>query len=377
MMNYDFEKIVNKNVIRNNLDIILSDAEMDYSTAPVICQAIEEFSKKGFFGYTHVDNDYRQAIIDWMKQVRKLDILSEDIVPTHGTIFGLDTAIRAFSQEGDGVIVQHPSFHHYDDDIQRNHRIVMSNRLIEKQGVYTVDFKDLEEKMADPRNKLFVLCHPHNPTGKVFQREELEKIAYLAQKYNVIVFSDEIFGELTFQNHQAISYLSIDPLCGIVATSLGKSFSLTGVNHANILIKNQDIRERYIQQRDKEHFGSIDPFFYVALTSAYSQAGYQWLKAMKKYTWNNYILIQKYLAKELPELILSPLEGGFVIWINFKNWQMSDEELQNFLENELRIIGAPGTVYKQSQCYRFNIATPRYRIEDFLQRLKNKKLVLF
>lgn len=376
-MSYDFEKMANRLNIGNdkqtlflNDNIVLSGAEMDYATAPVICQALEKFVQNGMFGYTIADHQYQEAIIRWMKNVRNLDISQEEIIPTHGTIFGLNTAIRAFSQEGDGIIVQHPSFHHYDKDIVKNNRQLVSNRLIDKHGVYSIDFVDLENKMADPHNKILVLCNPHNPTGKVYTYDELKKIAKLAHQYHVIVYSDEIFGEITFGNHQAISYLNIDPLQGIVATSLGKSFNLTGVNHANIFIKNKTLREKYLKQRNREHFGSLDPFFYVSLISAYSQEGYDWLQAMKKHTWDNYIMIKEYLEKELPELILSPLEGGFVIWINFKNWHLEDEELKRHLEEDLHIIADAGEVYKQKQCYRFNIATPHSQIQEFLKRLK-------
>ena len=372
-MKYNFEIMANrkdmgntKQVLESNENIVLSGAEMDYSTAPVICDALEKFSRNGMFGYTAADDQYYHAIITWMKKVRSLSIEKEDIVVTHGTIYGLNTAIRTFSNEGDGIIIQHPSFHHYDKDVIKNKRVVVSNRLLEDNGKYSIDFFDLEEKMKDPNNKLFILCNPHNPTGKVFSKDELLRIASLANNYNVIVYSDEIFGEISFEDNEVISYLSIDPIQGIVATSLGKCFNLTGVNHANIFIKNKELREKYIIQKNREHFGSIDPFFYISLTSGYSEEGFQWIQAMKQHTWQNYISIKEYLKQNHPELILSPLEGGFVIWINFKNWHFTDEELYHHLENNLHIIADPGTVYNQSQCYRFNIATPYKNIEAFL-----------
>ncbi|MBQ7903682.1 MAG: aminotransferase class I/II-fold pyridoxal phosphate-dependent enzyme, partial [Oscillospiraceae bacterium] len=237
--------------------VMLSGAEMDYPLPEFITQAIADFAKNGLYGFTLPDKDYKASICSWMKLTRNRDINPDHIVAALGTTFGLSTAIRAFTDENDGVIIQHPSYGRFDRAITRNSRRVISDPLIENSGVYSIDFAHLEEMMAVERNKLLVLVNPHNPTGKVFTAEDLQKIREMAGRYNVVVFSDEIFAETT-QGKQVVPYAEIDPVMGISSTSLGKTFNLTGVNQANLIIPSEKLREKYSKQKDIDHFGSID-----------------------------------------------------------------------------------------------------------------------
>lgn len=383
-MLFDFETPVDRAGIGNMKDtlgpkegdagsfVVLSGAEIDYPTAPVLRQALAEFAGRGVYGYTLPDERYKNAVIAWMKKVRGFSVGPEEIVPTMGTIFALNTAVRAFTNPGDGVIVQHPSYYRYDVGIKRNDRNVVSNPLIEKNGRYTTDFADLEEKMADPANKLFVLCNPHNPTGKVFDEGELKQIAALARQHGVIVFADEIFAEITFGGHVAHPYKDIGGDHAVVSTSLGKVFSCTGVSQANVFIQNKTLREVYLAQRGQDHFGSIDPFFYTSVLAGYTDEGYAWVQAMKEHTWGNYRLIQDFLAENLPYITVSPLQGCYVIWVDFRRLGLTDGQLQAFLEEEAHIIGDPGEEYLAggSGFYRFCIATPRARIQAFLSQLQ-------
>lgn len=351
--------------------VVLSGAEMDFATAPVIRNALSDFAKRGIYGFTIPDLRYQQTIQAWMKEVRNLKVEIDEIVPTLGTIFAMNTAIRAFTSEDDGVIVQHPSYYRYDAGIQSNMRRVVSNPMLEKNGSYSIDFDSLEQCMADKRNKLLILCNPHNPTGKVFTKEALKQIRDLARKYGVIVFSDEIFAEITFSNHSAVSYASIDPDNSIISTSLGKVFNFTGVNHANLIIKNAALREIYIKQRAKDHFGSIDPFFYQAVIAGYSAEGFAWVEALKKYIWENYCELKEGLTAVQPKVRLCPLEGGFVAWLDLRPLGYSDAELKEFLEMKAGIIGDMGEEYGAGGegFLRINIATPRNSIITFVKKL--------
>ena len=351
--------------------IMLSGAEIDYPTAPVIRRTLADFALRGSYGFTLADDPYFESIQWWMKKTRDYTVNKDEIVPTLGTIFALGTALRAFTAPGDGIILNHPVYYRFDRMIERCGRRVISNLLLESNGCYALDFADLEEKMAVPCNKMLVLCNPHNPTGKVFSESDLKKIAALSEKYNVIVFSDEIFGEVTFVGHAAIPFSEFSPKTALVSTSLGKSFSLTGVNHANVIIKDVTLREAYQTQRDIDHFGSIDPFFYMALRAGYSQDGYDWVQAMKAHTLANYNLMCDTFASKMPQLSLSPLEGTYIAWLDCRCLGLHGHELIEFMELNAKLWADPGEEYGPGGdgFYRLNIATPRSQIDTMLENL--------
>ncbi len=367
-----------KNTMADTSDsslLVLAGAEMDFPTAPIIRDRLSEFSKRGIYGFTLADESYRNTICWWMQHMRAWKILPEMIVPTLGTVFALCTAIRAFTEPGDGVIIQHPSYYRFDRAIEQTGRVVVSNSLIEQDGQYRLDLEDLAEKMADSRNKLLVLCNPHNPTGKVFAREDLSEIALLAHKYQIVVFSDEIFAETARPDFPVMPYAQIDPVWGITSTSLGKTFNFTGVNHANLILPNSTLREQYLIQRGRDHFGSIDPFFYNALKAAYTPEGADWVSAMNAHTWGNYRILRDGLHDVAPQLSLSPMEGTYVVWLDCRSLHMSDDALESFFREQLHTIIDLGYEYGPggSGFVRFCIATPRAQILELLRRLKSAK----
>jgi cystathionine beta-lyase len=382
-MAYDFDTLVDRRcsgsmkeqlntpALRDRGLIAFSGAEMDFKTAPVIVEALQRFAERGIYGYTLPDKPYLQAVRWWMKAARGLDVEECEIVPALGTMFALGTAIRAFTEPGDGILLMHPVYYRFDVRASANARRVVSVPLIERRGAYEIDFQALESAAADPRNKLLVVCNPHNPLGKVFSRDDLTRIAALAKAHGLLVFSDEIFGELGYSGHEVTPYLNVDPENGILCTSLGKAFNFTGVNHANMLIKNPALRERFLAQRHRDHFGSIDPFFYQAVLAGYSSEGLGWVNAMKAYVRENYLLIQSAFAERMPYLKLSPLEGGFVAWIDFRALGLAPEPLQAFLEDEAHLYLDPGAEYGpegEGFC-RMNIASPRRYIERAMECL--------
>ncbi len=380
-MTYDFETPASRTGNGNmkggmgkdlpNGVVLLAGAEMDYPTAPCIRKAIADFAQNGLYGFTLPDADYRRSIVDWAHIARNWTITPEQILPTAGTIFGLSTAIRAFTSPGDSVIIQHPSYSRFDRAIRRNGRRVMSNPMLEDGGVYSIDFDDLEAKIRTNDVKLMVLCNPHNPTAKVFDRSVLQRIAALAARYELVVFSDEIFAETAQPGFEVIPYASVDPIWGITSTSLGKTFNFTGVNQANLVIPNPALREKYRTQQNVDHFGSIDPFFYNALRAAYTPEGLDWVQQMNAHTQANYELLRLALAEQMPKLSLSPLEGSFVVWMDCRRLGLSDEELTQFLEQEALLFADPGEEYGPggSGFVRLNIATPRVWIRQVIENL--------
>jgi len=350
--------------------IMLSGAEMDYPLPDFITDALSDFARNGLFGFTLPDSEYKNSICNWMQLARQWTVNPDHIVATLGTTFGLSTAIRAFTEKGDGIIIQHPSYGRFDRAMVRNGRKVVSNPLKEENGVYSLDFKDLEMKMSRPENKMLVLVNPHNPTGRVFAKEELEKIAILANRYNVVVFSDEIFAETT-QGTRVTPYAETDTVMGISCTSLGKTFNLTGVNQANLVIPNDSLREKYSIQKDIDHFGSIDPFFYTLLRAAYTDKGWDWVQQMNAHTLENYNLLQDAL-KEMPLITASPLEATFVAWLDCRRLGMTNKEIEHFFMDEALLWADWGEEYGPggSGFVRMNIATTKEKMETALANLK-------
>lgn len=382
---YGFDEIADKsgygnmktmytpNEFKKNGYISYAGAEMDFKTAPVICEAIQNWAKQGMFTYTLMDQRYIDAVAFWMNQSREWKIAGEWIVPTHGTIFALSTAMRAFTKKEEGVITLTPGYFRYEQAVRRNERTVVQCELIEHEGIYTIDFQQLELHLMEERNTLLVLCNPHNPIGRVWTREELTRIAQLANQYKVAVFSDEIFADVTFGSHKVVPYCEIEGAeqHSMVCTSLGKGFNFTGVNHANVLIKDLILREKYVKQKYTDHFGSIEPFSYAAVTAAYSEEGYEWLQSMNEYVEGNNRMVVSFLATHFPKIVISPVEGTFVLWIDVRSFGLEEQQLLEFFEREAYLQVDPGSEYGPGGegFIRLNIATPRKELQDTLDRL--------
>ena len=385
-MKFEFDKLINRYNIGNLKDITLLDnirkagmisfasAEMDFKTAPCVIEAVVRRAKNGLFGYTLQDKQYNDAIVWWFKTVRGWDIDSSWIVPTLGTIKSVATAIRLTTKEGEGIIVQPPVYYRYEQAATRNNRKMVYNPLIYDNGKYRIDFDNLEKCMADPNNKLLVICNPHNPISKVWPKEDLERIAYLSKKYEVVVFSDEIFAEIVFDNNKVVPYASIEEgqEFAITSTSLGKSFNFTGVNNANLIIPNKKLREAFVKQRDADHYGSIDPLVHAATLAAYTEDGLEWLSSMVSYVHDNIKYINKFFSENIKKAKIVPTEGTFVIWIDWRGLNIPDERLYEVLEQKALLQLEHGDEYgKEGAGFsRMSIATPRSYIVKALENLK-------
>ncbi len=382
---FDFETLVDRSMQGSLRDSItdprllaaglpsFSAAEMDFPTAPCILEALHKRIDTGIFGFTLCDKPYQDAVVRWMKMMRSWEIQPDWIVPALGTIFSLSIAIRAFTAPGARVLIQRPVYDRYDQALHRNGRIPLSSSLILRDdGHYEMDFDDLERKMALPDVTLMVLCNPQNPTGTVWKREELERLAALAKKYDVVVFSDEIYAEFCFLDQPVVPFAAIPEAKehAISCTGLGKAFNFTGVNHANNLIPGDALREAFITQRNRDHFGSIDPIAYTSVLAAYNSDG-EWNRAVNRLVLKNGDVIRTFFARYLPAVHVAPQEGTFTIWIDWRGLGLCDDQLFSLLEDRALIQTNHGIEYGEEGrgfC-RMNIATPTVEIEKALQRL--------
>ena len=347
-MDFDFNTVVDRSGIGNMMEEFTPQAirdaglpsywgaEFDFRTAPVVIEAVKKAADNGLFGFTIPTPEYLDRVVWWFRTQRHCEIRHEWVLPTQGTIFSVATSIRAFTEVGEGVIVFTPGYMRYKQAAERLGRKAMESSLIQRDGRYYIDFADLESKMSEPENKLLVLCNPNNPTGTIWNRADLERIASLADRHGVIVFSDEIFAEIAFEGASVTPYHSVagEDSMSITCTSLGKCFGLTGVNHANVVIPNPDLRESFLLQRNADHYGSVDPFLYAALTGAYSEQGADWLSAMREYVWGNYLLVDSFLKRHTPGISVVRPGGTYVLWMDFSALGLEGEELSRFLLDE-------------------------------------------
>lgn len=383
-MKYNFDELVDRHNIGNmkeavtNPEILtrgipnFSAAEMDFKTAPSIIASVKNIADRGIFGFTLPDERYCNAVGWWMKTMRKWEIEPEWIVPTLGTIYSIATAIRMTTRPGEAIIVQSPVYYRYEQAATRLKRKTVHNPLKIINGNYYMDFEDLEDKMKDENTRLFVLCNAHNPIGRVWNEDELKKIVELSNKYNVVVVSDEIFGEMTYGDRRVVPYASIreGQQNAITITSLGKAFNFTGVNHANVLIPNQELRERYIEQKYSDHYGSVGPFEYASIIGAYNEDGRAWFEEAKAYMEENVKLLHRFIREEIPEAHVFPTEGTSVCWVDWSALGLKGAELEQFFLNEALLQIESGEIYgpESAAMTRINISCPRRYLLEALNR---------
>ncbi len=353
---------------------VLAGAQLHLKTAPCILKALEQRVRSGLFGWTASDvPQYLDAVRGWMEQVRGWNIQRDWIVPSYGTLQAISAAIRAFTKPGDGIIVQSPAYVLYDRVIRNTGREKICNPLIYENGCYRMDFDGLETLMAKPENCLMILCNPHNPIMDYWEREDLKRVASLASRYGVLVVADEIFAEHVFADMPMTPYATLEEAMGncIVCTSLGKSFNFTGTSHANIIIPEEHLRERYRRQRDEDHYGSLSPFMYTAVLAAYTPQGKAWIDALLAFVEENIQLVREFFARYLPQAVICRHRAGSLIWVDLR--ACGTQEQIDRLFAKANITVDDGSQYgKEGEGFvRLQLGIPREELTRTLSRLLN------
>lgn len=383
-MKFDFNTRVNREN-RGNLKALVftpqcvkekgfvsySGAEFEFRTAPCIIRAVKETAENGLFGFTVPDSEYAAHICWWMNNVRKSAVKPEWILPVQGTIFAVATAIRLFSKEGEGIIIPVPGYNRYEQAAERLGRRSVLVPMKEETG-YFLDMAALEAVMAEPSNRLLILCNPNNPTGQIIPEKTLKEILGMAARHQVAVICDEIFADVVLGEQEVPNLTAIaeDSAQVISIISLGKTFSLTGVNHANVLIRNEELRERFRLQRNADHFGSIDPTAYAALLGGYSQEGKEWLEELRQVIRTNDEKINEFFKEYFPAVKAYIPQATYELWVDFEGLGLSGEELFAFLEKEAYFSCDPGDEYYGRPCMaRICTAVPPLELERSLAAL--------
>lgn len=352
-------------------------ADMDFKTAQPIIDALAKRVQHGVFGYAKVPDAYHNAVIDWFGRRHHFTVEKDWMIYTSGVVPAISASILALTQPGDKVIVQEPVYNCFFSSIRNNKCESVSNNLIYEDGKYTIDFDDLEQKAADPRAKLMLLCNPHNPAGRVWTKKELEQIGEICFRNRVIVVSDEIHCDLVYPGHQHLPFASLGQAFlenSVTCTAPSKSFNLAGLQVANIFAYHPEIRKRIDKAININEVCDISPFAVEALIAAYTHPDAEkWLDELKGYLWTNYQLVNDFFAENLPQLPVLPLEATYLVWIDISSLNIKSKPLAEFILKEEKLWVNEGTMYGEAgeRFIRLNIACSKDVLEDGLSRLKS------
>ena len=349
-------------------------ADMDFRAAPVIVEALRRRVEHGIFGYARVPNTYYEAVINWFDRRHTWQIEKEWIIYTTGVVPALSAIIKALTSPQDKVLVQTPVYNCFFSSIRNNGCEVVTNPLIYRDGTYQIDFDDLEKKAVDPSVKLLLLCNPHNPVGRVWTKQELNRIGEICLRNDVWVVADEIHCELVYPGYTYIPFASISPeflMRSVTCVSPSKAFNLAGLQIANIVCADADLRIKIDKAININEVCDVNPFGIEALIAAYNE-GKEWLEELKHYLWENYNYLKAYFSENLPQFPVTMLEGTYLVWVDCSVLKRSSIEIVHTLLYKEKLQVNNGSLYgKDGEGFiRINIACPRQVLIDGLNRLK-------
>lgn len=346
-------------------------ADMDFQTAPAIVEALRRRVEHGVFGYNIVPDSYYEAVQSWFRRRHGWEIERDWIQYTTGVVPALSVIVKAFTEPGDRVILQTPVYNCFFSSVRNNGCEVAGSplRSFSSPLRYEMDFDDLEAKASDPRAKLLILCNPHNPVGRVWTREELQRVADICRRHGVIVASDEIHNELTFRGQRYVPFGTVDMENAIVCTSPSKSFNTAGLQIANIVCAHPEWREKIDRAININEVCDVNPFGIVALQAAYNESE-EWLDQLCEYIWQNYQALCEFFGKELPQLPVTQLEGTYLVWVDIRATGLSSDALTDRLLKEGKVQVNSSTMYGAEGFIRLNIACPRSQMMEGLERIR-------
>lgn len=353
-------------------------ADMDFETFPAITEALQRRVAHGIFGYTRVPEAYYEAVCNWFGKRHGWHINREDIIYTSGVVPAVSAVIKALTLPGDQVIVQGPVYNCFFSSIRNNGCETVSNSLIynKEELRYEIDFDDLERKLAHERARLMLICNPHNPGGRVWTRDELTRMAELCHKYGVRVVSDEIHCELTLYDNEYVPFGSLpDELSrdSITCCSPSKAFNTAGLQIANIVCRDAEVRNRIDRAININEVCDVNPFGVIALQAAYSDEGYEWLTQLRAYISSNYDLLRERFARELPKCKVMRMEGTYLAWIDCSELHISSDEIEEMLMHENKVWVNAGSMYgtEGAAFIRINMACTNEVLNEGITRIVN------
>lgn len=389
-MKYDFdEQIDRRNTNSAKFDEMdalfgsdvmhLGVADMDYRSPKPIIEAMQNIVEKGVFGYTIWPENYEELVSQWMKRRYEQETKTEWVVFSPRINMALNMAVETFTNEGDGIVLHTPAYTALQNAVEKYNRVMIESPLVLENGRYKMDFQQLRRNLDEKKAqgvcaKIMLLCNPHNPTGRVWEIEELQEVVDICKEYDLLLISDEIHEDFVKKGHKFVSCLHFqEDLQGrmIVCNSITKTFNVPGVILSNLLIPDQGIRERMKETMDR--WGLHNPNIFAAgiMEAAYTQCD-EWIEQVNAYLDENYEFLKKYLEKNMLELEVIPSEGTYMAWVQTEKLQISPEELEKFFIEDAKVSVYMGSRYgKHTDSFiRINIATSRSYLQEALERIR-------
>ena len=384
--NLNFDEIINRKgtdclkydfAVRRGMpeDVLpLWVADMDFKTTSYVEDAVMERTKHGIFGYTESKEEYFQAVAGWMRRHHNWEIRPEWLIKTPGVVFALAMAVKAFTEKGDSVLIQQPVYYPFSEVIRDNGRVVVSNDLyLGEDNRYHIDLADFEKKIVGHHVKLFLLCSPHNPTGRVFTKEELTAMGDLCVKHGVKVVSDEIHNDFVFRGEHTVfatvkkEYEQISVIC----TSPSKTFNLASMLISNIFIPDRELRKRFRHEVDAAGISQLSALGLVAAKAAYEQ-GDEWYEQMMSYVGENIRYVKEYVKENLPGVTVIDGEGTYLMWLDFRGTGLNPEELDRRIIYEAKLWLDSGKIFGSTGAgfQRINVAAPKAILTECLDRIR-------
>lgn len=389
-MKYDFTTLLNRKNVgaekwldmyrqRGDVDedvVPMSIADMEFKNAPEIVEGLKAYLDQPIFGYTAPTDEYYEAVIGWMKKRNGWDIKREWIFTYAGVVPALFACVRAFTQPGEGVIIMPPVYPPFHRAAQSHDRELVYCPLINREGSYFIDFERLEEVAKKPENKLLIFCNPHNPVGRVWREAELRRLGEICNRNGVLVISDEIHSDLIMPGFKHIPYGMLGEEFAqnsILCTAPSKTFNLAGLQTSNLIIPNRKLTDTLCQVTLTGETGSmLNTFGYEACRLAYTE-GEPWMEELIQVIDENRRFTEEYLSKHIPEAVVSPLEGTYLLWIDLRCLGMSPQELERTHVEKAQAFLDEGYIFgKEGEGFeRVNLACPRKALEEVLERMVN------
>lgn len=349
-------------------------ADMDFQTAPPIIKALEQSAAHGIFGYSESKQEYFDALQRWYSENFQWDVEKKWLVKTPGVVFAICAAIRSLTKKGDAVLIQQPVYYPFSQSVVENERVLVNNPLVFRDGVYSIDFEDFEEKIVRNHVRLFVLCSPHNPVGRVWTKEELTRMGDICVKHGVLVVADEIHADFVYPGYRHFVFAGLKPEYAditITCTAPSKTFNLAGLQVSNIFITNSKLRHLFVDEIEKTGYSQLNTMGLLACQAAYAHGG-QWLNELREYLKGNLDFTRRFLAEKLPQIKLIEPQGTYLVWLDCRALGLNEEQLEDLFVNRARLWLDRGSLFgpEGAGFERINIACPRKTLQQALLQLE-------
>lgn len=347
-------------------------ADMDFVVLPEIQQAVHDYAEQLVYGYTYASDELVEAVQNWERSQHGYDFKKDALVFIEGVVPAISVAIQAFTKEGEAVLINTPVYPPFARTVKLNNRKLITNSLVEKEGIFEIDFDQLEKDFVEENVKLYVLCNPHNPGGRVWEKEVLEKIGQLCQKYGVLLVSDEIHQDLALFGHKHHSFNTVNPDFkdfSIILSSATKTFNIAGTKNSYTIIESPKLRVAFQKRQLANNQHEISGLGYLATEAAY-RYGKDWLEELKEVLENHINYVVDVFEKETKIKVMKP-QGTYLIWLDFSDYNISDEELRKLLRDEAKVILNRGLDFGEEGALhaRLNVAMPKTLLEEVCQRI--------